>query len=64
MPEQESFGNAFKNQWEQFLRHVVRNEPFPWTLLEGAKGVQLAEKGKESWQRRCWIDIPELKPES
>jgi predicted dehydrogenase len=62
VPEQESFGNAFKNQWEQFLRHVVKNEPFPWTLLEGAKGVQLAEKGKESWQRRCWIDIPELKP--
>lgn len=61
VPEQEAFGNAFKNQWEQFLRHVVRDEPFPWNLLEGAKGVQLAEKGQESWQRRCWVDVPELK---
>jgi hypothetical protein len=24
--------------------------------------VQLAEKGIESWQKRCWVDIPELKP--
>ncbi len=64
VPEQETFGNAFKNQWEQFLRHVVKDKPFPWTLLEGAKGVQLAEKGMESWRRRCWIDIPKLKPES
>jgi len=38
----------FKAQWELFLRHVVRDEPFRWTLLEGAKGVQLAEKAMES----------------
>jgi len=45
VPEQRPFDNAFKAQWELFLRHVVKDEPFPWTLLEGAKGVQLAEKG-------------------
>jgi hypothetical protein len=44
-----------------FLRHVVKNEPFQYTLLEGAKGVQLAEKGLESWKKRCWVDIDELK---
>jgi predicted dehydrogenase len=60
VPEQEIFGNAFKVQWELFLKHVVKDEPFPWTLREGAKGVQLAEKGIESWEKRCWIDIPEL----
>jgi predicted dehydrogenase len=53
--------NAFKVQWELFLRHVVLNEPFRWSLLEGAKGVQLAEKGLESWKKRAWVDIPELK---
>ena len=59
---QESFDNAFKAQWELYLKHVVKDEPFPWNLLEGAKGVQLAEKGMESWKTRTWVDLPELKP--
>ena len=58
--EQENYDNAFKVQWELFLKHVVNDEPFPWDLRDGAKGVQLAEKGIESWSRRCWVDIPEL----
>jgi predicted dehydrogenase len=60
VPEQTSFDNAFKVQWELFLRHVVKDEPFRWGLLEGAKGVQLAEKGLESWRKRAWVDVPEL----
>jgi predicted dehydrogenase len=60
VPEQELFGNAFKVEWELFLKHVVKNEPFRWTLLEGAKGVQLAEKGLESWAKRQWVEIPPL----
>ena len=60
VPEQEFFDNAFKVQWELFLKHVVKDTPFPWDLREGAKGVQLAEKGLESWEKRCWIDVPEL----
>jgi predicted dehydrogenase len=60
--EEREYDNAFKVQWELFLRHVVKDEPFPWTLLEGAKGVQLAEKGLESWRKRAWVAIPELKP--
>ncbi len=55
------YDNAFKVQWEMFLRHVVKDEPFRWSLLEAAKGVQLAEKGLESWQKRKWVPIPELK---
>jgi predicted dehydrogenase len=58
--EQETYDNAFKMQWELFLKHVVKDEPFPWDLRDGAKGVQLAEKGIESWSKRCWVDIPEL----
>jgi predicted dehydrogenase len=60
VPEQELFENAFKIQWELFLKHVVKDEPFPWDLKEGAKGVQLAEKGLESWAKRAWVDIPEI----
>jgi predicted dehydrogenase len=58
--EQETYKNAFKAQWELFLRHVVLDEPFKWNLLEGAKGVQLAEKGYQSWKERRWIDVEEL----
>ena len=60
VPEQREYDNAFKAQWELFLRHVVRDEPFPWSLLAGAKGVQLAEKGLESSRKRCWLDLPTL----
>ena len=60
VPEQETYENAFRAQWELFLRHVVADEPFPWTLLAGAKGVQLADKGMESWQTRKWVELPEL----
>jgi predicted dehydrogenase len=60
VPTNEPFDNGFKTQWELFLKHVVADTPFPHTLLEGAKGVQLAEKGIESWQQRCWVDVPEL----
>jgi predicted dehydrogenase len=60
VPEQEYFDNAFKTQWELFLRHVVKDEPFRWNLLEGAKGVQLAEKGMESWMKRTWVEIPKI----
>jgi predicted dehydrogenase len=60
LPDQDKYDNAFKRQWEMFLLHVVKDIPFRWTLLEGAKGVQLAEKGLESWTKRAWVDIPEL----
>lgn len=60
IPETQHYENAFKIQWELFLRHIVSDEPFRWNLLEGAKGIQLAEKGMESWQKRAWIDIPDL----
>ena len=60
VPEQRQYDNAFKVQWELFLRHVAVDEPFPWSLLEGAKGVQLAEKGLESSRKRCWVDLPDL----
>ncbi len=60
VPEQEPFDNAFKIQWELFLRHVVKNEPFRWGLLEAVKGVQLAECGLKSWKKRAWVDIPPI----
>ena len=60
VPNQELYHNAFKVQWELFLKHVVLDTPFRWTLLEGAKGVQLAELGLQSWEERKWLDVPDL----
>ena len=60
VPEQEVYDNAFKVQWELFLKHVVLDTPFRWSLLEGAKGVQLAELGLKSWEERKWLDVDSL----
>ena len=60
VPEQEDFDNAFMAQWELFLKHVVLDTPFPWNMMEGAKGVQLAELGIKSWEKKAWINIPKL----
>jgi predicted dehydrogenase len=60
VPETQAFDNAFKTQWELFLRHVACGEPFPWNLRTGAAGVQLAELGLRSWEERRWLNVPEL----
>lgn len=60
VPTNEPMENAFRAEWELFLRHVVADAPFRWDLREGAKGVQLAELGIESWRKRAWVDVPEL----
>jgi predicted dehydrogenase len=56
----EDYDNAFKAQWELFLKHLAGEGGFRWNLLEGAKGVQLAELGLKSWQQRKWLDVPRL----
>ena len=60
MPNARSYDNAFKAEWELFLRHVIEGGPFRWNLLEGAKGVQLAELGMKSWAERRVVDVPPL----
>jgi predicted dehydrogenase len=60
VPDNAAFGNGFRAQWELFLKHVACGGPFPWDLLEGAKGLQLAEIAIRSWQERRWLDIPDL----
>ena len=62
VPDNRTYDNAFKVEWELFLKHVVRGGPFRWNLLEGAKGVQLAELGMKSWSERRWVDVPPLSP--
>ena len=60
LPGNQPYDNAFKVQWEMFLRHVALGEPFPHDLLEGAKGVQLAELALQSWREGRRLEIPAL----
>jgi len=60
VPNNIEYDNAFKIQWEEFLRHVVLDTPWRYTLMEGAKGVQLAELGMQSWKEGRWVDVPAL----
>ncbi len=43
VPDNVVYDNGFKTQWEMFVRHVVEDAPYKYTLVEGAKGVQLVE---------------------
>ena len=60
MPDTTHYDNAFKVQWELFLKHVWGEGDFKWNLLEAAKGVQLVEVGLQSWAERRWLDLPRL----
>jgi predicted dehydrogenase len=60
VPDTQVYENGFKLQWEDFIRHVVDGKPWRFDLLEGAKGVQLAELGIKSWDERRWVDVPDL----
>jgi predicted dehydrogenase len=60
VPDNVPADNAFKAEWELFIRHMFDGTPFPWNLKAGAKGVQLAEAGLKSWAERRWVDISPL----
>ncbi|MEZ2126150.1 MULTISPECIES: Gfo/Idh/MocA family protein [unclassified Sinorhizobium] len=60
VPDNQVYANGFKVQWEMFLRHVLEDAPWRFTLDEGAKGVQLAALGLQSWAERRWLDVKPL----
>ena len=60
VPNNKVYENGFKQQWEEFIRHVAEGAPWKRDLFEGAKGVQLAELGQKSWAERRVIDVPAL----
>jgi len=60
VPDNETFDNGFKTQWEQFLRHVVHGDPWSYDFLSAARGVQLAELGLRSAADGARLTVPEL----
>jgi len=60
VPDNGEFENAFKKQWEQFVRHVVADEPFPWDLFAGARGVRLTKASHRAWDEGRRVTVDEL----
>jgi predicted dehydrogenase len=60
VPDNTEFENGFKAQWEMFLRHAHTGEPFPYDLVDGAKGVQLAQIALESNRTGQRLAVPSL----
>ncbi len=60
VPANLAYDNAFKAQWELFIRHVCEDAPFRWSLLEGAKGLQLVDCAHKSWAERRWVEVTPL----
>ncbi len=60
VPDTIAYPNSFRSCWESFIRHVMDDAPFAAPLLEGAKGVQLAEACYQSDRERRWVDLAPL----
>ncbi|WP_409496706.1 Gfo/Idh/MocA family protein [Amycolatopsis sp. cmx-11-12] len=57
VPDNEDFGNGFRAQWEQFIRHVVEDAPHPYDFMAGVRGIRLAEAGLESSRENRRISL-------
>jgi predicted dehydrogenase len=60
VPDNAAFDNAFKAQWEGFLRAAAEGTPLRWDLAAGAKGVQLAGLALRSSAEGRRVDVPPL----
>ncbi|HEY8455416.1 MAG TPA: Gfo/Idh/MocA family oxidoreductase [Actinopolymorphaceae bacterium] len=60
VPDNGTFDNGFKTEWEQFIRHCFDDTPFEYDFLAAARGVQLAELGLKSSAEGCRIEVPEV----
>jgi predicted dehydrogenase len=52
--------NSYRAGWEMFIRHLIDDADYPYTLRAGVRGVQFAELAYQSNRERRWIDVPSL----
>ena len=57
LPAATEYDNAFKVQWELFLRHVAGDGDFPWTLRRGVEGLKLAIAAETSSSQKRWVNF-------
>lgn len=61
VPQNAQAKNSYRVGWERFLRYVADGDAaYPYSLLQGAKGVQFAEMAYRSHDERRWMELPSL----
>lgn len=60
VPDSVNYENGFKEQWTSYIKHVIEDTPFPWDLLQAARGMQLVDLAHRSWRDGCWVSVEEL----
>jgi predicted dehydrogenase len=60
VPDNATFDNGFKAEWELFLKSAAEGQPFSWDLTDGARGVQLADLALQSSAEGRRVDVPPL----
>lgn len=60
VPDNDDFGNGFKAQWDQFIRHIVEDAPHPFDFMAGVRGIRLAEAGLESSRENRRVTLGDL----
>jgi len=48
VPDNQSFGNGFRAQWEQYLLDVDAGRPHPYDFMSAVRGLELVEAGLRS----------------
>lgn len=62
VPDNGTFDNGFKLQWEQFIRHIVDDDDHPYDFLSGVRGSALAEAGLRSSEQGRRVELTPLSP--
>jgi hypothetical protein len=60
VPDNQTFDNGFKVQWELFIAATAQGLPFQWDLAEGARGVQLAGLALQASAEGRRVAVPRL----
>src|SRR5205814_701402 len=59
-PDNPAFDHGLKVACELFLKPASEGRPFAWDLVEGAKGVQLANLARQSSAEGRRVEVPPL----
>lgn len=60
VPANADLPNAFRAQWEEYLRDAIAHRPHRYGLLSGARGVQLAALGEKSSAEGRKLPVPAI----
>ncbi len=60
VPDTQEFTNAFRIEWEMFIRHLYGEGQWRHGLVEGAKGLQLVAAAHRSNKEKRWIELDKL----